>query len=290
MEVLRYDDPAAFRRDGASVLLADAARNNLPLGVLQILLDHPEMYPVFHLWLAVHGGRPVGLALQTEPYNVLLAEPLVNDAVDALAEAAVLDDGRLPGVTANLPWADRFAERVTTLTGREARHVLGEGVWRLTAVADVPIAERRRSRRRRPAIAILLRLDPGVRGRGVPAGTSLGTTPVRTSRSTFDWRSAAAATGSGRTARRSRCPAIATFRAWARASVPSTRLRSIAAEATRRVWSPNIRRPGSRPGIAACFLFTDLANPTSNAIYARIGYTKICDAAEYVFRPTRTLA
>ena len=38
-------------------------------------------------------------------------------------------------------------------------------------------------------------------------------------------------------------------------------------------------------GDTACFLFTDLANSTSNAIYARIGYTKICDAVEYAFRP-----
>jgi hypothetical protein len=73
VEVIRYDDPAAFRRDGASVLLADAARNNLPLGVLQVLQDHPEVYPVFHLWMAVHDGKPVGLALQTEPYNLSLS-------------------------------------------------------------------------------------------------------------------------------------------------------------------------------------------------------------------------
>jgi predicted GNAT family acetyltransferase len=32
-----------------------------------------------------------------------------------------------------------------------------------------------------------------------------------------------------------------------------------------------------------CFLYTDLANPTSNAIYARIGYRRVCDALEYRF-------
>ncbi len=37
-------------------------------------------------------------------------------------------------------------------------------------------------------------------------------------------------------------------------------------------------------GDFACFLFTDLANPTSNALYARIGYVKVCDAVEYAFR------
>ncbi len=32
-----------------------------------------------------------------------------------------------------------------------------------------------------------------------------------------------------------------------------------------------------------CFLFTDLANPTSNHIYQAIGYQPICDMNEYWF-------
>ena len=32
-----------------------------------------------------------------------------------------------------------------------------------------------------------------------------------------------------------------------------------------------------------CFLFTDLANPTSNSIYRKIGYEPVSDFAEYRF-------
>jgi uncharacterized protein len=32
-----------------------------------------------------------------------------------------------------------------------------------------------------------------------------------------------------------------------------------------------------------CFLYTDLANPTSNAIYERIGYRRVCESAEILF-------
>ncbi len=32
-----------------------------------------------------------------------------------------------------------------------------------------------------------------------------------------------------------------------------------------------------------CFLFTDLANPTSNAIYERIGYVRVCESAQVSF-------
>ena len=32
-----------------------------------------------------------------------------------------------------------------------------------------------------------------------------------------------------------------------------------------------------------CFLYTDLANPTSNKIYQDIGYEPVCDIDEYIF-------
>jgi predicted GNAT family acetyltransferase len=39
-------------------------------------------------------------------------------------------------------------------------------------------------------------------------------------------------------------------------------------------------------GREACFLFTDLANPTSNAIYQAIGYEPVADSEVYAFSPT----
>ncbi|HEY9626930.1 MAG TPA: GNAT family N-acetyltransferase [Coleofasciculaceae cyanobacterium] len=36
-------------------------------------------------------------------------------------------------------------------------------------------------------------------------------------------------------------------------------------------------------GCDRCFLFTNLANPTSNAIYQKIGYRPVCDWHEYSF-------
>jgi predicted GNAT family acetyltransferase len=32
-----------------------------------------------------------------------------------------------------------------------------------------------------------------------------------------------------------------------------------------------------------CFLYTDLANPTSNRIYVAIGYEPVCDSVDYAF-------
>ena len=284
MEVLRYDDPETFRRDGASVLLADAARNNLPLGVLQVLLDHPEVYPVFHLWLAVQDGQPVGLALQTEPYNVLLAEPLVDEAVDALAEAAVVDAGRLSGITANIPWADRFAERVTTMTGRTAERIMGEGVWQLTTVSDVPMPSGA-ARVATPGDRDLLRrwiqafadeaLPPEHPREDTRMDLDIDLRLAEQGGAYWLWEDGVPVSMSGHHV----VPGVGS-RIGPVYTPPQQRGRGYA---TRLVAEHSAARLAA--GDTACFLFTDLANPTSNAIYARIGYTKVCEAVEYSFRP-----
>lgn len=283
MEVRRYDDPAAFRRDGGSVLMADAARNNLSLAILQILQEQPEVYPAFHLWLAVREGRPQGLALQTEPFNVLVAEPLEDEAVDALAEAVVMDAGPLPGVIANLPAADRFAQRVTAITGRRAERILDEGVWELTAVAEAP----RPHGTARVATAddrdLVRRWMRSFEAEALPpehprddAGTDLD----------VDLRLAGRGGG---------------FWVWADdgpVSLAGHRLVSGVGSRIGPVYTPPEHRGrGYATGLVAelsaarlalgdpaCFLYTDMANPTSNAIYARVGYVRVCDAAEYAFR------
>jgi predicted GNAT family acetyltransferase len=38
-----------------------------------------------------------------------------------------------------------------------------------------------------------------------------------------------------------------------------------------------------KEGKRFCFLYTDLANPTSNHIYQEIGYEPVCEAEQYRF-------
>jgi GNAT superfamily N-acetyltransferase len=283
MEVLRYDDPVAFRRDGAPVLLADMARNNLVLAILQVLQDEPHVYPDFHLWLARREERPVGLAMQTQPFNVIVAEPLENDAVDALAEAVVADGAPLPGVIANMPWADRFAERVSAVTGRSAERILEEGVWVVTAVADPPVPSGA-ARAATPEDRELVR-----RWLGAFADEALppGRPQVDEAQRDLEIDLRLAGRGGGYLLWEDGTPvSLSGHREIPRVgsrigpvyTPPQYRGRGYA---TRLVAEHTSRRLAV--GDAACYLYTDMANPTSNAIYARIGYVKIADAAEYLF-------
>lgn len=282
MDVLRYDDPVAFRRVGGPVLLADPARNNLPLGILQRLQDQPEVYPVFRLWVAMRDGQPKGIALQTEPYNVLLAEPLEDEAVDALAEAVVRDAGSLPGVTANLPWVDRFAQRVAALTGRAAERVLHEGVWELREVRDIPMpggAARIATLDDRELVRGWIRafldeaLPPG-RPRN-DAGMDLQIDQQLAGRAGgyWLWEDGGPVSLSGHHG----IPGVGSRIGPVYTPAPHRR-RGYAA---RLVAEQSAARLAE--GDPACFLFTDMANPTANALYTRIGYVKVCEAVEYVF-------
>ena len=285
MEVVRYTDPAALRRDAGPMLLADAARNNLPLGILQILLDQPEMYPAFHLWMAVRDGRPRGVAMQTEPFNAVLAEPLEDEAIDTLLEAILADAGPLPGITANQPWADRSVARVTSMTGRTAERIVEEGVWELTAVADVPTptgAARAATIRDRDVLRSWL---------GAFADEALPARyPRDQARTDLDLDLRLQGRGGG-------------FRVWdvdgAPVSVSGHRdVPGVGSRIGPVYTPPEHRRRGYATALVAeqsaarlavgdpaCFLYTDLANPTSNAVYARIGYVKVCEAVEYAFGP-----
>jgi predicted GNAT family acetyltransferase len=54
---------------------------------------------------------------------------------------------------------------------------------------------------------------------------------------------------------------------------------ALTAELSRRLLDGRLFEGGRR----FCFLYTDLANPTSNAIYERIGYRRVAESAEIVF-------
>ena len=283
LEVIRYDDPAAFVHDGAPVLRTNAARNNLPVAILDVLVHQPEVYPTFHLWMAMREGQPRGIALQTEPFGIVLGEPLDDDVIDALVDAVILDAGPLPTVIGNLPWVDRFVERITETTGRTAVRLLNEGMWELTAVADVPVPNGAARLAMLDDRELLRAWIPAFEEEAIPPQT-----PVRTEEATMlvvELR--LEGRGGGYWLWEDGTPvALAGFRVIPGVgsrigpvyTPPEHRRRGYA---TRLVAELSASRLAQ--GDPACFLTTDLANPTSNAIYARIGYVKVCDAVEYAF-------
>jgi predicted GNAT family acetyltransferase len=281
MVIRRLEDAAAFLAEAGPLLLADEARHNLQLGVAGTLQTSPGIYDEHRLWIVEDEGETVAAALRTPPWNLLLARPRDEQALGALVDGI---GEELPGVVGARPEVDSFVELWT------ARRAVGscverrQGIYALDRVEPVPRpsgATRRATRSDAPLLAEWIRAfgdeamsdsDPGrnelgsiveQRLSGPDSGFLLwedGGAPVSMS----GW--------GGRTPNGIRIGPVYT--------PPELRGRGYATALVAEQSQTLLDE-----GLTFCFLYTDLANPTSNAIYERIGYARVCDSLMVSFQP-----
>ena len=279
MQVRRLDDPAGFLEEAAPLLLEDEARNQLVLGIGGTLVDHPEVYPGYGLWLASDGNGPAAAALRTPPYNVLFSDARSDAALDALVQTVKAEEPDAPGLVANTP----FAERAVEAWGRPAERVMTQGVFALKELREVAIA----SGSARPCsegdrnwlVPWLLDFATEALPDGEKDATRLermldvrlGSDPDA---GIWVWedagKSVSIAGHGGRTPSGMRIGPVFTPKELRGRGYAT----SLVAQLSKWILSGGRRW---------CFLYTDLANPTSNSIYERIGYEKVCESAEYHF-------
>ena len=278
MEVEQVAGPDAFLERAGELMLADEARHNLAFGILATARAHPELYPEVRGWVARSGGDVVGAAVRTPPHNVVLARPTDDRALKALADA--IEDDDLPGVVGAVPEIDPFASAVAERHDAVLETRFEQGVYALHTV--IPARETRGSMRLAEGAdrALLLewveefatevlyesmtddagRLERCVDARlaGGDAGFALWE---------VDGRPVSLVGFGGPTPNGIRIGPVYT--------PPEHRGRGYGSALTAGVSAQQLAR-----GRRFCFLYTDLANPTSNAIYVRIGYERVCDSRE----------
>ncbi|MGZ8632009.1 MAG: GNAT family N-acetyltransferase [Actinomycetota bacterium] len=282
MEVEPLADATTFSAVAAPVLDRDRAANNLALGVLQVLLDRPGDYREAYFWIVRRGADVLAAALRTPPYNLVFADPLDPGSVDVLARTLVSSHPDLPGVTANEPWATRFAGAWISATHATARTSIGQGVYAISAVRaprpatgasrpaiaeDRPLLERWLTEFEHEALQAMTRDERGTE-RAIAARLEGGDTAGFSIWE--DQGRAVSLTGWARIPGGARIGPVYT--------PPSDRGRGYASNLVAHVSGEMLSR-----GAEACFLFTDLGNPTSNAIYRRIGYDQIAESLMIVF-------
>jgi uncharacterized protein len=281
MDVRTVDDPLVFLEQVRPFLLDDEARHNLMLGILATLVEDPARYPDFGLWLVTDGREILGAAARTRPFNLILARPRRREALDALVAAL---DEELPGVVGALPEVVAFADAWSESREVVARQRFAQGVFALERVDPIPPVPGRM----RAAIAddAPLLLD-WLRAFTIealyeeePDEARLTTTVeyrLRSEAAGFvlweDDRPVSLAGFGGPTPSGVRVGPVYT--------PPELRGRGYASALVAEL-SSRLLASGRR----CCFLYTDLANPTSNKIYERIGYRRICDSAEITFAPS----
>ena len=280
MDAQRIEDPVAFLDAAEPRLLADEARHNLMLGLAGTIRDHPSVYPEYRLWLVRDGDELVGAALRTPPFNLVVAQPESDSVLDELADAI---DEELPGVVGALPEAETFAAAWSAKTGSTPRRQLSTRIFaleRVRPVSGVAGAMRTAVDEDRPLLVDWMRAF------GEEALPEEARHEVE---SMVDHRLGAENAGlvlwedggrvslagyGGSTPNGIRVGPVYT--------PPELRGRGYASALVAELSTMLLAE-----GRSFCFLFTDLANPTSNRIYERIGYEPVTDVDEYRFAAAR---
>ena len=285
MKVLRSDDAAAFLAQAEPLLLADEARHNLILGIAGTVRDAPELYPLRSFWLVRHGDEVVAAALRTPPYNLVLARPRSRRALAALAEAVAGEE--LPGVVGSEPEAEEFAELWSQLTGVRSRRNMRQGVYALERVEPLPPApgsarvatadDRELAVRWWVAFGdeVLHEGGPGRENADATVDHRLSSPSAGIMLWEDEGRAVSFAGWGGPTPNGIRIGPVYT--------PPELRGRGYATALTAELSQQLLDGRLFAGGRRFCFLYTDLANPTSNAIYERIGYRRVAESAEMVF-------
>ena len=278
MSVELVEDPGRFLAEAGPLLMADEARHNLILGLAGTLRATPDVYPDWSLWLVYDGGIVVGAALRTPPYNAVLARPLDNAALDELVDA--IDE--LPGVVGAVPEVDAFAGRWCAQRGCRARLVFGQGVFALRAVADLPRAPGSLREATRDDYDLLLEWFGDFAREALHEGEPGAEQHERQIRLRLDAADGGFALWEDAGQVVSLCgygsPTPSGMRIGPVYTPPELRGRGYATTLTADVSAAQLAR-----GRRFCFLYTDLSNPTSNAIYERIGYVRVCESKQLEF-------
>ena len=280
MEVREWDDPSGYVEETTELLLRAPARHNLMLGILDLLCRRPEVYGTFHLWAVMDGGRVVGAALQTPPHNLVVAEPLATDAIETLATSIHGVGGELPGVVGAVPEAEVFAAAWTALVGGDAWPSTRQGVYELTEVRDHGDATGAGRLATEADLDLLARWNEDFIAEAVP--DHIGDEQMRRRRMEGairdggywmwedDGRPVSMTGASPAPPHGSRIGPVYTPAAHRRHGYASALVAHVSAVEL-------------AAGRTACYLHTDLANPTSNKIYMRIGYEWVCEAVDLRF-------
>lgn len=278
MNVLRHPDGEAFLAAAEPWLLEAEEENNLLLGLARSLTHSTEGYgsPAY-LATVEAGGSVVGCAFRTPPFKLGLTR-MPHAAVTPLAEDVARVYPTIPAVLAPNELALAFGE---TWAGLHPVRAVPAMRQRIYVAREVRLPPRMAPGFMRPAVAADLPTvvrwldyffgDTGVEGTPpeVLARQLVGRSALAV---WMDGEPVSMAGFSGSTPNTIRVSYVYTpepHRGRGYASALVGHLSRFLLETRYR----------------SCVLYTDLSNPTSNAIYQRLGYRPLCDVMDVELRP-----
>lgn len=285
MELRRFTDPATFYERAAPYLMADEGAHILSIGLLTTFVRQPASAPPDLYMVTVEGaGKIVAVALMTPPLNLILSRVASRAAFAVIADDLLARGPLPPGVNAPAPVSQQFAEYWCARTEQTFARAMAMRIYRLNEV--IPVAgvpgELRRATVADREVLVAMSIAFNAESEPVADADRVAQwaddrLDSPTSGLHLWWHDGRPVTMVGYAG-----PSPSGIRIGPVYTPPEYRRRGYASAATAAL-SQHLLDSGYR----SCFLFTDLANPTSNHIYQMVGYRPVCDVDEYHFSPAR---
>jgi predicted GNAT family acetyltransferase len=280
VDVHRYAEAGAFLDHAGEFLAAREADHNLILGLCSRLRHEPRLFgEAPYLAVVEDDGLVVAAALRTPPHHLVLSEIDDEGAIEPLARDVRAVFESLPGAIGPTGAVARFAALWQAATGAGGHRALAERIFRAESVEPPqgvagrmrPYAESDWELATRWFDAFAIEALP--ESHPEPAAGVLERRLAEPQGGVVLWEdgdTVSIAGFGGPTPNGIRIGPVYTpleLRGRGYASALTAALTQQLLDGGRRF----------------CFLFTDLANPTSNNIYQRIGYRPVSDVDQWAF-------
>jgi uncharacterized protein len=274
-----FSDAEQFLERVQPFLLKREAEHCLILGLLDGLRAGYQWGAAPPLMgLVEKSGEVAAVALMTPPRNLILSWMADDSALDAIARELYAAGVAIPGVNGSADVARKFALKWSELSGRSFRIQMAQRIYRLSRVINQVRAAGRLLEPNESDDALMRRwraaFSVDAEGMDPEEAEKDAALPLPHSRHLFLWEVEGVAVSmagfAGPTPNGIRVAWVYT--------PPENRGKGFAGACVAAL-SQKLLDDGRK----FCFLYTDLANPTSNHIYQTIGYEPVTDATVYTF-------
>jgi GNAT superfamily N-acetyltransferase len=279
MDVQHHEDPRTFKALAEPFYATDTLRHTVALTVMERFL-HVERVPKPHMATLHDNSGLIGVAFRTPPWPVVGSGlPTDSEVLDSFVEQWLEHDPDLPGVTGPRENAEAVAQAWVRRTNGTVREAMAGRLFRLGELLPPSTSgAARRAVEDDTDLLIKWRVDFEVEAIGYLRTPDEIPATVRRMFELGDsvaiWEDhgepVAMAAASAPLGGMSRVGPVYT--------PPEYRAHGYGSAVTAAV-SERARSAGADDVI----LFTDLANPTSNSIYQKIGYRPVYDSTELEF-------
>jgi predicted GNAT family acetyltransferase len=286
LDITYYANATDFLARTGAYLAKDEARYGLILGLAKGVQKFPERYAEVHPWFcSIGNGKVISAAAMRTPPNMVIVAHFSGDLeaiTEKLATAVAASYEAVPGVVGDKELADVFARRWCESHKVKITHTMAQRIYRLDKVNKVPLSP---GRFRPATMAEKELVIKWVQAFSIDAMGGGSAPPEKDIMLViglgwvFFWEDGKPVS----MAHKSR-PTDKGMSVSGVYTPPELRSKGYATSCVAEL-SRDILKSGKK----FCMLYTDLANPTSNSIYMKIGYKPVGDSVQHTFEmPEKT--